>query len=157
GGARRERALVPGARRQKRHDLDELRARREAGRLMLDDAPAAVAVAVADSSAERGRALLLARSGGRLPALQAAEGRGAALLLAQPGRAPFSSVAGLAERGSTRGAPVVAGAQKLGFRGFHDLKVARAEELAGGASLAVPEGARAPRLAALAEVTAAGA
>lgn len=121
---------------------------------MPRDAPAAMA----DGSAERGRALLLARVGGTPPPLQAAERRVAEVLLAQPARAIFCSVAELAELTSTSGATVVRCAQRLGFKGFHDLKVTLADELAG----AVPPrtAARAscdPRLAALAQVTAAGA
>ena len=115
--------------------------------------------AVADASAERGRAVLLTHVGGRLPPLQAAEERVAQLLLEQPARVAFMSVAGLAELASTSGATVVRCAQKLGFRGFHDLKLALAEELAGAAPAVapVPPAQRDPRLAALAQVTAAGA
>jgi len=121
---------------------------------MLDEAPEAVA----NAPAERGRAALLAHVDGRLPRLQAAEARVAALLLAQPGRAIFSSVAELAQATSTSGATVVRCAQKLGFRGFHELKSSLAEELAGSAPALAPAGAAPdPRLAALAEVTAAGA
>jgi len=121
---------------------------------MLQDAPGAVA----DGSAERGRVLLLARVGGRLPPLQAAERRVAELLLQQPARAIFCSVAELAELTSTSGATVVRCAQRLGFKGFHDLKVTLAKQLAG----AIPPNAAAqaacdPRLAALAQVTLAGA
>jgi RpiR family transcriptional regulator, carbohydrate utilization regulator len=115
------------------------------------------AVAGTDASTERGRAALLAHVGGRLPPLQAAEARVAQLLLAQPARATFTSVAELAERASTSGATVVRCAKKLGFRGFHDLKVHLAEELAGSAAAGAAGAQRDPRVAALAQVTAAGA
>ncbi len=113
---------------------------------------------VADGSPERGRAVLLAHVGGRLPPLQAAEARVAQLLVQQPARVIFSSVAELAELASTSGATVVRCTQTLGFKGFHDLKVALAEELAGTVPAITPVYAtRDPRLAALAQVTAAGA
>ena len=122
---------------------------------MLQQAPGVVP----DGAAERGRAALLARVGGSLPpTLRGAERRVAELLLQQPTRAIFCSVAELAELASTSGATVVRCAQRLGFKGFHDLKVTLAEQLAGS----VPPGAAAeaacdPRLAALAQVTLAGA
>ncbi len=121
---------------------------------MRQDAPSARV----DGSVARGRAALLARVGGSLPPLQAAERRVAQLLLQQPARAIFCSVAELAELASTSGATVVRCAQKLGFKGFHDLKVSLAEELAGTISpAAAAQAACDPRLAALAQVTAAGA
>lgn len=113
---------------------------------------------VAAGSPERGRAILLAHVRGSLPPLQAAEGRVAQLLMQQPARVIFTSVAEMAELASTSGATVVRCAQKLGFKGFHDLKVALAEELAATAPAITPAHAeRDPRLAALAQVTAAGA
>lgn len=121
---------------------------------MLHEPPSAVA----SGSAERGRAVLLAHVEGRLPPLQAAEGRVAQLLLKQPARVAFTSVAELAELASTSGATVVRCAQKLGFSGFRDLKVALVAELAGAAQSVTPVAAEPdPRLAALAQVTAAGA
>lgn len=121
---------------------------------MLEHAPRAVP----DNSAERGRAALLARVQGRLPPLQAAEARVARLLLEQPTRVSFISVAELAELASTSGATVVRCAQKLGFKGFHDLKASLAQELASVRPAITPiEATRDPRVAALAEVTAAGA
>jgi len=112
--------------------------------------------AVADGARERGRAVLLAHVDGHLPRLRAAEERVAQLLLAQPARAVFSSVAELATLTSTSGATVVRCAQQLGFRGFHDLKSSLADELAGSARMPL-DGERDPRVAALAQVTAAGA
>jgi RpiR family carbohydrate utilization transcriptional regulator len=121
---------------------------------MLQEAPGVVV----DGSAERGRAVLLARVGGSLPPLRTAEERVARLLLHEPTRVIFSSVAELAELASTSGATVVRCAQKLGFKGFHDLKTSLAAGLAGSASAAAAaEPQRDPRLAALEEVTAAGA
>ncbi len=114
--------------------------------------------AAADVPAARGRAALLAHVDGRLPPLQAAEARVAHVLLSQPARAVFRSVAELAAETSTSGATVVRCAKKLGFRGFHDLKTSLAEELAGSARPVAPAGGRPdPRVAALAQVTAAGA
>lgn len=112
----------------------------------------------ANGTADRGRAVLLAHVDGRLPQMRTAEGRVARLLLQQPARVSFTSVAELAEMASTSGATVVRCAQKLGFKGFHDLKLALAEELAGTAPTSAPAPTeRDPRLAALAQVTAAGA
>ena len=112
----------------------------------------------ANATADRGRAVLLAHVDGLLPQMRPAEGRVARLLLQQPARVSFTSVAELAAMASTSGATVVRCAQKLGFKGFHDLKVALAEELAGTAPTVAPAPAeRDPRLAALAQVTAAGA
>jgi RpiR family carbohydrate utilization transcriptional regulator len=120
---------------------------------MLDSAPATL-----DVADDRGRAVLLAHVDGHLPPLQGAEARVAQLLVQQPARAIFTSVAELAALTSTSGATVVRCAKKLGFRGFHDLKVALAQELAGSAPARAPADAqRDPRVAALAEVTAAGA
>jgi RpiR family transcriptional regulator, carbohydrate utilization regulator len=121
---------------------------------MLQEPPGAVA----SVSAERARAVLLARVDGHLPPLRGAEGRVAALLLQQPARVAFTPVAELAELASTSGATVVRCAQKLGFRGVHDLKLALAAELSGSAPSPTPAARqRDPRLAALAAVTAAGA
>ncbi len=121
---------------------------------MLQDAPGAVA----EGSAERGHVALLAHVGGRLPPLRAAEGRVAQLLMEQPARVVFSSVAELAELAATSGATVVRCAQKLGFRGLHDLRLQLAAELAGTAPAIAPVRAQPdPRLAALAHVTATGA
>ena len=112
----------------------------------------------ADSSPDRGRTALLVHVDGQLPPLRPAEGRVAQLLVEQPARAVFSSVAELAGLASTSGATVVRCAKKLGFDGFSDLKGALAEELAASAPArpsldADPDS----RVAALAEVTAAGA
>ncbi|HET6449481.1 MAG TPA: MurR/RpiR family transcriptional regulator [Conexibacter sp.] len=121
---------------------------------MLQQAPGAGA----NGSTQRGRAVLLAHVDGSLPPLHGAEERVAQLLLQQPTRAIFCSVAELAALASTSGATVVRCAQKLGFKGFHHLKLSLAEELADSASALVPVRAkRDPRLAALAQITAAGA
>lgn len=114
--------------------------------------------AVADGSADRGRAALLARVDGSLPPLRAAERRVADVLLQQPARAIFCSVAELAELASTSGATVVRCAQRLGFKGFHELKVTLAEQLAGALPpRTAAQAACDPRLAALVQVTLAGA
>lgn len=116
-------------------------------------------LASADFSAEpQGDSVLLARVRARLSSLQAAEARVARLLLDQPSRVIFISAAELAHMASTSGATVVRCAQKLGFKGFHDLKQWLAQELAELSAAAPPvDSARDPRVAALTQVTAAGA
>lgn len=109
-------------------------------------------------SADCGRAALLVHVDGQLPPLRPAEERVAELLMEQPARAVFSSVAELAGMASTSGATVVRCAKKLGFDGFSDLKSALAEELAASTPDLPPRGAEPdPRISALAQVTAAGA
>jgi RpiR family transcriptional regulator, carbohydrate utilization regulator len=65
-----------------------------------------------------------------LPSLQAADARVAAVVLEQPHLVISRSAAEVAEMADTSGATVVRCAQKLGFKGFHDLKVSLAYELA---------------------------
>lgn len=100
-----------------------------------------------------------ARIHAHLPGLQAAEARVARAVLEQPNVVIYKSASEVGQMASTSSATVIRCAQKIGFRGFHDLKLALANELA------VFEQARAdakpttgdPRTAVLAEITRAGA
>lgn len=101
---------------------------------------------------------VLARVRAHLPSLQAADVRVARVLLEQPNVVIYKSAAELAEMGSTSSATVVRCAQKLGFKGFHDLKIALAQELAVIPSTVAPKEVQSdPRIAMLTQVTAAGA
>lgn len=99
-----------------------------------------------------------ARIRAHLGSLQGADERVAAVLLDQPNVVIFRSASEVGELAQTSSATVVRCAQKMGFKGFHDLKLALAQELA------IFEQARGeeppagdPRLAALVQVTQAGA
>jgi DNA-binding MurR/RpiR family transcriptional regulator len=100
-----------------------------------------------------------ARVRAHLPGLQAADARVARLVLEQPNVVIYKSASEVGEMASTSSATVVRCAQKMGFKGFHDLKLALANELA------VFEQARAsertpvddPRIAVLVQITKAGA
>ena len=73
---------------------------------------------------------MLPRIRAHLPALRAADQRVARLVLAQPELVLYSSAAEIAELAETSAATVVRCAQELGFKGFHDLKLALGHELA---------------------------
>jgi RpiR family carbohydrate utilization transcriptional regulator len=100
-----------------------------------------------------------ARIRAHLPALQAADARVARAILEQPNVVIYKSASEVGELADTSSATVVRCAQKLGFKGFHNLKLALANELA------VFEQARAqeapatgdPRVAVLEQITRAGA
>jgi RpiR family carbohydrate utilization transcriptional regulator len=62
--------------------------------------------------------------------LQRSDARVAQVFLEQPNIVIYSSAAEVAEMAKTSSATVVRCAQKLGFKGFHDLKLAMAQELA---------------------------
>jgi len=100
-----------------------------------------------------------ARVRAHLPGLQAADARVARLILEQPNVVIYRSASEVAELAETSSATVVRCAQKMGFKGFHDLKLSLANELAvfeqARASQAPPSGD--PRLAVLSEITRAGA
>jgi RpiR family carbohydrate utilization transcriptional regulator len=92
-----------------------------------------------------------------LPSLQPSDARVAEVILDQPEAVIYRSVSELAELAETSTATVVRCAQKLGFKGFHDLKLALAQELSafrGGVAEDKRDGA--PE-SVLARVTAAGA
>jgi DNA-binding MurR/RpiR family transcriptional regulator len=101
-----------------------------------------------------------ARIRANLGSLSETDGRVARVFLDQPNVVIYRSASEVGEMADTSSATVVRCAQKLGFKGFHDLKVALADELA------VFESERAkgheasngdPRLAVLEEITRAGA
>jgi len=100
-----------------------------------------------------------ARIHAHLPGLQAAEVRVARAVLEQPNVVIYKSASEVAQLASTSSATVIRCAQKMGFKGFHDLKLALAHELAvfeAGRSDA-PRAAEDPRSAVLVEITRAGA
>lgn len=102
--------------------------------------------------------LVLARTRSLLPSLQASDARVARVILEEPDAVIYRSVSEVAAAAETSSATVVRCAQKLGFRGFHDLKLALARERATFQAIqpqtvdAVDE-----RLAILTQVTATGA
>jgi RpiR family carbohydrate utilization transcriptional regulator len=98
---------------------------------------------------------VVARIRAHLPALRAADQRVARLVLEQPEVVLYSSAAEVAQLAETSPATVVRSAQELGFKGFHDLKLALGHELAAFNRAEADDGD--PRAAALARVTRAGA
>ncbi|HZV74276.1 MAG TPA: MurR/RpiR family transcriptional regulator [Conexibacter sp.] len=101
---------------------------------------------------------VVARVRALLPSLQASDARVAQVIVDEPDAVVYRSVSEVAEAADTSTATVVRCAQKLGFRGFHDLKLALAREqatFAAAARASVTETAD-PRLAPLAQVVAAG-
>ncbi|HEV7941639.1 MAG TPA: MurR/RpiR family transcriptional regulator [Solirubrobacteraceae bacterium] len=101
---------------------------------------------------------VLARTRSLLPSLQASDARVAKVILEQPDAVIYRSVSEVAESAGTSSATVVRCAQKLGFRGFHDLKLALARERATFQAVQ-PQSEEAvdERIAVLAQVTSAGA
>lgn len=77
--------------------------------------------------AGRGRPVL-AHLRAMLPSLQPSDARVARAILEDPEAAMYRSVSEVAQIADTSTATVVRCAQKLGFRGFHDLKLALAQE-----------------------------
>lgn len=93
-----------------------------------------------------------------LPSLQPTDARVAEVILNEPDAVIYRSVSEVAESAQTSTATVVRCAQKLGFRGFQDLKLALARERATfDAGHKDEQDAGDPRLAELAQVIAAGA
>jgi len=94
-----------------------------------------------------------------LPTLQPSDARVARVVLDQPHLVIYKSASEVAELAETSSATVVRCAQKLGFKGFHALKLALAQELAAfeQASLAATPTSADPRVAVLQKVTQAGA
>jgi RpiR family carbohydrate utilization transcriptional regulator len=70
-----------------------------------------------------------------LPSLRSADARVAKVMLEQPHLVISRSAAEVADMANTSGATVVRCAQRLGFKGFHDLRVALASELAAAQDL----------------------
>ena len=108
---------------------------------------------------EDGAHAVVARVRALLPSLQASDARVAQVIVDEPDAVVYRSVSEVAEAADTSTATVVRCAQKLGFRGFHDLKLALARERATFAAAARSDGVETtdPRLAPLAQVVAAGA
>jgi DNA-binding MurR/RpiR family transcriptional regulator len=102
---------------------------------------------------------VLARVRAHLPTLQPSDARVARVFVDQPNVVIYRSASEVGEMAGTSSATVVRCAQKLGFKGFHDLKLALAQELAvfESGSVEAPESTVDPRLAVLAQVTRAGA
>lgn len=75
-------------------------------------------------AAGRTRAAILAA----LPSLQPADARVARAILADPAAVVYSTVSEVAARAGTSASTVVRACQELGFRGFHDLKLALARD-----------------------------
>lgn len=100
---------------------------------------------------------VLAQVRALLPSLQPSDARVAQLILEEPDAVVYRSVSEVAEAASTSTATVVRCAQKLGFRGFHDLKLALAQERATFEGAEQSEHAADPRLEELVGVTATGA
>jgi RpiR family carbohydrate utilization transcriptional regulator len=99
-----------------------------------------------------------ARVRAHLPGLQAADARVARVILEQPNVVIYRSASEVGEMAQTSSATVVRCVQKMGFKGFHDLKLALANELAvfeQGRSTEPTSGD--PRLAVLEQITRAGA
>jgi len=101
---------------------------------------------------------VLATARSVLPSLQPSDARVAQLILDEPDAIIYRSVSEIAEAAQTSSATVVRCAQKLGFRGFHALKLALARERAtfeaDHSETAIPSD---PRLAELSQVITAGA
>lgn len=100
---------------------------------------------------------VLARVRAHLPSLQAADARVARAILEQPTVAIYKSASEMGELAGTSSATVVRCVQKIGFKGFHDFKLALAQELSAIPVATVAPTAEDPRIAVLAQVTAAGA
>jgi DNA-binding MurR/RpiR family transcriptional regulator len=102
-----------------------------------------------------------ARIYAHLSSLQAAEVRVARVVLEQPNVVIYKSASEVGQLASTSSATVIRCAQKMGFKGFHDLKLALANELAVFEQARAEEQERRvagdPRTAVLVEITRAGA
>ncbi len=100
-----------------------------------------------------------ARIHAHLSGLQAAEVRVARVVLEQPNVVTYKSASEVGQMASTSSATVIRCAQKMGFKGFHDLKLALANELAVFEQARADEARTAddPRSAVLVEITRAGA
>jgi RpiR family transcriptional regulator, carbohydrate utilization regulator len=112
---------------------------------------------LADPATETSRAVV-ATVRSVLPSLQASDARVAQVILDEPDAVVYRSVSEVAEAAQTSTATVVRCAQKLGFRGFHDLKLALARERATFEAVQHEAGSPTdPRLMELSQVIAAGA
>lgn len=110
-----------------------------------------------DTTASAPRAVF-ARIRAHLPNLQRSDARVAQLLLDEPNLVIYRSASEVGELADTSSATVVRCAQKLGFKGFHDLKLALAQELAAfEQERPGDQPAQDPRTAVLVKVSQAGA
>jgi RpiR family transcriptional regulator, carbohydrate utilization regulator len=100
---------------------------------------------------------VLASARSVLPSLQPSDARVAQLIIDEPDAIVYRSVSEVAEAAQTSAATVVRCAQKLGFKGFHDLKLALAQERATFEAAQSEEIEVDPRLAVLSQVLTAGA
>jgi RpiR family transcriptional regulator, carbohydrate utilization regulator len=100
---------------------------------------------------------VLATARSVLPSLQPSDARVAQLIVDEPDAIVYRSVSEVAEAAATSSATVVRCAQKLGFKGFHDLKLALAQERATFEAAQPQANEVDPRLAVLSQVIAAGA
>jgi RpiR family carbohydrate utilization transcriptional regulator len=100
-----------------------------------------------------------ARIRAHLATLQSADARVARVIADQPNVVIYRSASEVGELAGTSSATVVRCAQKMGFKGFHDLKLALANELAvfEAARATEPPAGGDPRLAVLIQITLAGA
>lgn len=101
-----------------------------------------------------------ARLRAHVGSLSGADERVARVFLEQPNVVIYRSASEVGEMADTSSATVVRCAQKMGFKGFHDLKLALANELAvfeQARAAEASEEAGDPRLAVLARITRAGA
>jgi DNA-binding MurR/RpiR family transcriptional regulator len=100
---------------------------------------------------------VLATARSVLPSLQPSDARVAQLIIDEPDAIVYRYVSEVAEAAQTSSATVVRCAQKLGFKGFHDLKLALAQERATCEAKQPDTAVADPRLAMLSQVLAAGA
>jgi RpiR family transcriptional regulator, carbohydrate utilization regulator len=123
---------------------------------MSDPSPQLPPARPPEPTPEPSRAVL-ATTRSVLPSLQPSDARVAQLIIDEPDAVVYRSVSEVAEAAATSSATVVRCAQKLGFKGFHDLKLALAQERA-TFEAAQPEATIAdPRLAVVSQVLTAGA
>ncbi len=123
----------------------------------MNESPNSMAPGAPDHD-EDGAQAVVARVRALLPSLQASDARVAQVIVDEPDAVVYRSVSEVAEAADTSTATVVRCAQKLGFRGFHDLKLALARERATFAAAARGDAVETAdaRLAPLAQVVAAG-
>lgn len=89
---------------------------------------------------------VLARLRALLPSLSPSDRRAAETILADPSAVVYASITEVADNAGTSPSTVFRCAQQLGFKGFHDLKLALAQELAllGDPSGSAPDASGSP-------------
>jgi RpiR family transcriptional regulator, carbohydrate utilization regulator len=98
-----------------------------------------------------------ARIRAHIPGLQAADARVARVIVEQPNLVIYKSASEVGEMAQTSSATVVRCVQKMGFKGFHDLKLQLASELAVFEQQPAEPSEADPRIAVLLQITQAGA